>query len=49
MRHFFTLSVIALVALLGACGDNATTPNTTTTGEIYGNAFLINEYVTRSL
>jgi hypothetical protein len=44
MRHFFTLSVIALAALLGACGDNATTPNTTTTGEIYGNAFLINEY-----
>jgi len=43
MRHFFTLSVIALAALLGACGDNSTTP-TTTTGEIYGHAFLVNEY-----
>ncbi len=44
MRHFFTLSVIALAALLGACGDTTTTP-TTMTGEIYGVSELYNEYM----
>lgn len=44
MRHFFTLSVIALAALLGSCGDTSTTPNVTTGGEIYGQVNLFNEY-----
>ncbi|MFN8361446.1 MAG: hypothetical protein U0264_16155 [Candidatus Kapaibacterium sp.] len=43
MRHFLTLSVFVLAALLGACGDNTTTP-TTTTGEIFGHSGLANEY-----
>ena len=43
MRHFFTLSVFALAALLGACGDTSTTP-VTMTGEIYGQVKLVNEY-----
>ncbi len=44
MRHFFTVSVLALVALFGACSTNPTTPTATTTGEIYGETKLYNEY-----
>lgn len=48
MRHFFMLSVFALAALLGACGDTSTTPTTTTTGEIYGYVQIFNEFGAQS-
>ncbi len=42
------LTVFALAALLGACGDTSTTPTTTTTGEIYGYVQIFNEYGAQS-